>query len=117
MERISQKFKSLHGKGDTAFIPFSVAGFPNHEKSLEIFLKLAEGHVLGRVHPHRDLLHRAQIDLPLRAAERNRQGPGGNSRRASLSHRSAQRRKSARAGTSGASAGRGSMTLVGRFGA
>jgi tryptophan synthase alpha subunit len=46
MERISQKFKSLQDRGETAFIPFSVAGFPSPEKSLEIFLKLADVDVL-----------------------------------------------------------------------
>lgn len=54
MERISQKFKSLQDKGDTAFIPFSVAGFPSPEKSLEIFLKLAEGDVLEFGFPFSD---------------------------------------------------------------
>jgi tryptophan synthase alpha chain len=54
MERISQKFKSLQDKGDTAFIPFSVAGFPNADKSLEIFLKLAEGDVLEFGFPFSD---------------------------------------------------------------
>jgi tryptophan synthase alpha chain len=54
MERIAQKFKSLKDKGDTAFIPFSVAGFPNPEKSLEIFLKLAEGDVLEFGFPFSD---------------------------------------------------------------
>jgi tryptophan synthase alpha chain len=54
MERISQKFKSLQKKGDTAFIPFSVAGFPNHEKSLDIFLTLAEGDVLEFGFPFSD---------------------------------------------------------------
>jgi tryptophan synthase alpha chain len=54
MERISQKFKSLQDKGDTAFIPFSVAGFPSPEISLEIFLKLAEGDVLEFGFPFSD---------------------------------------------------------------
>ncbi len=54
MERISQKFKSLQENGDTAFIPFSVAGYPNIEKSLEIFLALAEGDVLEFGFPFSD---------------------------------------------------------------
>lgn len=54
MERLSQKFKSLQENGDTAFIPFSVAGFPNVDKSLEIFLKLAEGDVLEFGFPFSD---------------------------------------------------------------
>ena len=54
MERISEKFKSLQENGDTALIPFSVAGFPNVEKSLDIFLKLAEGDVLKFGFPFSD---------------------------------------------------------------
>jgi tryptophan synthase alpha chain len=54
MERISEKFKLLQENGITAFIPFSVAGFPDPEKSLEIFLKLAEGDVLEFGFPFSD---------------------------------------------------------------
>jgi tryptophan synthase alpha chain len=42
MDRITQVFNRLQEQGQTAFIPFSVAGYPNREKSLEIFLALAE---------------------------------------------------------------------------
>jgi tryptophan synthase alpha chain len=42
MERIANAFKKLADNGKTAFIPFSLAGYPNRERSLEIFLKLAE---------------------------------------------------------------------------
>jgi tryptophan synthase alpha chain len=42
MERITQVFNRLQKQGQTGFIPFSVAGYPNREKSLEIFLALAQ---------------------------------------------------------------------------
>lgn len=42
MKRIAQTFENLSNEGKTAFIPFSVAGFPDVNASLEIFLKLAE---------------------------------------------------------------------------
>jgi tryptophan synthase alpha chain len=42
MDRIAETFKQLQEQGQTGFIPFSVAGYPNREKSLEIFLALAE---------------------------------------------------------------------------
>jgi tryptophan synthase alpha chain len=42
MDRIIQVFNTLQEQGQTGFIPFSVAGYPNREKSLEIFLALAE---------------------------------------------------------------------------
>ena len=35
-------FNRLQEQGQTGFIPFSVAGYPNREESLEIFLALAE---------------------------------------------------------------------------
>jgi tryptophan synthase alpha chain len=42
MERIVKVFKKLQARDETAFIPFSVAGYPDREKSLEIFLALAQ---------------------------------------------------------------------------
>ncbi len=42
MERIATVFKRLQARNETAFIPFSVAGYPNRERSLEIFLALAQ---------------------------------------------------------------------------
>ncbi len=42
MKRIATVFRKLQARNETAFIPFSVAGYPNREKSLEIFLALAE---------------------------------------------------------------------------
>jgi len=42
MDRINQVFNRLHEQGQTGFIPFSVAGYPNREESLKIFLALAE---------------------------------------------------------------------------
>ncbi len=42
MESIANAFKKLKEVGKTAFIPFSLAGYPNHERSLEVFLKLAQ---------------------------------------------------------------------------
>jgi tryptophan synthase alpha chain len=40
MERIEKVFNRLRQRGQTAFIPFSVAGYPDMEKSLEVFLSL-----------------------------------------------------------------------------
>jgi len=40
MERIDNMFKSLAARGETAFIPFSVAGYPDEQQSLEIFLEI-----------------------------------------------------------------------------
>jgi tryptophan synthase alpha chain len=40
MDRIGNMFASLREKGETAFVPFSVAGYPNEEQSLELFLEL-----------------------------------------------------------------------------
>ena len=42
MDAITQVFNRLHEQRQTGFIPFSVAGYPNREESLEIFLTLAE---------------------------------------------------------------------------
>ncbi len=42
MDRITHVFNRLHEQGQTGLIPFSVAGYPNREESLEIFLALAE---------------------------------------------------------------------------
>ncbi|MBI4964625.1 MAG: tryptophan synthase subunit alpha [Desulfomonile tiedjei] len=41
MERIERTFKQLRTKNETGFIPFSIAGYPDAERSLEIFLQLA----------------------------------------------------------------------------
>jgi len=56
IHRIQRAFESLKNKEETAFIPFSVAGFPDPERSLEIFLKLAEcgGDVLELGFPFSD---------------------------------------------------------------
>ncbi len=42
MESIANTFKKLKEIGKTAFIPFSLAGYPDRERSLEVFLKLAQ---------------------------------------------------------------------------
>ncbi len=42
MERIDKVFNRLRQRGQTAFIPFSVAGYPDMEKSLEVFLRLTK---------------------------------------------------------------------------
>lgn len=41
MEPIANAFKKFKKEGKAAFIPFSLAGFPNRDQSLDIFLKLA----------------------------------------------------------------------------
>lgn len=41
MDRIEKTFKQLRENGQTGFVPFSVAGYPDAQRSLEIFLKLA----------------------------------------------------------------------------
>jgi len=41
MERLKQKFADLRSLGETAFIPFSVAGYPDEKTSMKIFLKMA----------------------------------------------------------------------------
>jgi len=41
MERIDKTFKQLRENGQTGFIPFSIAGYPDAKRSLEIFLQLA----------------------------------------------------------------------------
>lgn len=41
MERIHRTFAELAASGETALIPFSVAGYPDYKTSLEIFLTLA----------------------------------------------------------------------------
>lgn len=40
MDRINNMFTSLRAKGETAFIPFSVAGYPDEQQSLEVFLEI-----------------------------------------------------------------------------
>lgn len=41
MERIHRTFERLRESGETALIPFSVAGYPDYETSREVFLTLA----------------------------------------------------------------------------
>jgi tryptophan synthase alpha chain len=41
MDRVEKTFRRLRENGQTGFIPFSVAGYPDAERSLEIFLQLA----------------------------------------------------------------------------
>jgi tryptophan synthase alpha chain len=54
MERIARTFRALREQGRTGFIPFSVAGYPDIDSSLEILLKLAEGDVLEFGFPFSD---------------------------------------------------------------
>jgi tryptophan synthase alpha chain len=56
MERIRLKYKELAEKGETAFIPFSVAGYPDYEHSLQVFRTLtkAGGDILEFGYPFSD---------------------------------------------------------------
>jgi tryptophan synthase alpha chain len=55
MDRIQQQFQDLRDRKETAFIPFSVAGYPDVDQSLDVFLKLAEaGDILEFGYPFSD---------------------------------------------------------------
>ncbi|HMK35890.1 MAG TPA: tryptophan synthase subunit alpha [Desulfomonilaceae bacterium] len=54
MERIAETFETLGQQGKTGFVPFSLAGYPDMEKSREILLKLAEADVLELGFPFSD---------------------------------------------------------------
>ena len=42
MHRIDNMFKSLRARGETAFIPFSMAGYPDEKQSLEVFREICK---------------------------------------------------------------------------
>ncbi len=56
MERIRRTFERLHENNETGFTPFSVAGYPDCERSVEVFHKLAEagGDILEFGYPFSD---------------------------------------------------------------
>lgn len=56
MNRIQQKFNDLQDRNETAFIPFSVAGYPDVDRSMDVFLKLSEagGDILEFGYPFSD---------------------------------------------------------------
>ncbi|MBI5252559.1 MAG: tryptophan synthase subunit alpha [Desulfomonile tiedjei] len=74
MEQIANAFKRLKEDGKAAFVPFSVAGFPSRERSLEVFLKLAEfGDVLEFGFPFSDPIADGPV-IQLAAGEAIRNG-------------------------------------------
>jgi tryptophan synthase alpha chain len=56
MDRIQRKFSELKNRDETAFIPFSVAGYPDVDRSMDVFLKIAEagGDILEFGYPFSD---------------------------------------------------------------
>lgn len=55
MERIRLTYETLKQRGETGFVPFSVAGYPDYGHSLKVFEKLAEiGDILEFGYPFSD---------------------------------------------------------------
>jgi len=74
METIAKTFEKLNREGKTAFVPFSVAGYPDFRASLEIFHKLAQsGDVLEFGFPFSDPIADGPV-IQLAAGEAIRKG-------------------------------------------